>query len=77
MSQGFIDIECNVTEGFAEASLQTFTANELAERLSVSVRSIYGYANRILEAWHWLPESEFRTNGIYLTFPVKSRKAWW
>lgn len=65
MSQDFIDIECNVAESFTEASPQTFTANELAERLSVSVRSVYGYANRILEAWHWLPESEFRSNGIY------------
>lgn len=65
MSQDFINIECSVAESFTEASPQTFTANELAERLSVSVRSVYGYANRILEAWHWLPESEFRSNGIY------------
>ncbi|WP_298913522.1 hypothetical protein [uncultured Nostoc sp.] len=65
MSQEFIDIECNVAESSTEASPQTFTANELAERLSVSVRSVYGYANRIFEAWHWLPESEFRSNGIY------------
>ncbi|BAY80512.1 hypothetical protein NIES25_70000 (plasmid) [Nostoc linckia NIES-25] len=65
MSQDFIDIECNVAESFTEASAQTFTAKQLASILSVSERSVYGYANRILEAWHWLPESEFRSNGIY------------
>ena len=61
MYQDFQEIDCN----FSEASVQTFTATKLAEQLSVSVRSIYGYANRLLEAWHWLPESEFRNNGIY------------
>lgn len=65
MNQGFIDIECNADEVFSDDSLQTFTANELADLLSVSLRSVYGYANKLLEAWHWLPESEFRANGIY------------
>jgi len=65
-------IDCNVTEQQSEpftenitAITETYTAKQLASILSVSERSVYGYANRILEAWHWLPESEFRANGIY------------
>jgi hypothetical protein len=33
--------------------------------LGITERTVFKYANRILEAWHWLPESEFRSNGIY------------
>lgn len=65
MNKDFIDIECNADEVFSEDAVQAFTVKELAEKLSVSIRSVYGYANKILEAWHWLPEAEFRANGIY------------
>jgi hypothetical protein len=41
------------------------TAKALAEILGITERTVFKYANRILEAWHWLPESEFRANGIY------------
>lgn len=41
------------------------TAKKLAELLGTTERTVFKYANRLLEAWHWLPESEFRTDGIY------------
>lgn len=72
MTQEIEIIDCNVTElqsepftENTEGSTETYTAKQLSLILSVSERSVYGYANRILEAWRWLPESEFRSNGIY------------
>lgn len=44
---------------------QTFTAQEIADRLSVSVRSVYDYANKLIEIWSWLNETEFRHRGRY------------
>jgi hypothetical protein len=72
MNQDIIDIDCNASEAslqpFTEESLQplqSFTAKQLADQLAVSERSVYGYATKIIDAWHWLPESDFRADGIY------------
>lgn len=55
-------INCPATEPDSD---RTLTAKALAEILGTTERTVFKYANRILEAWHWLPESEFRANGIY------------
>lgn len=55
-------IDCLTTEPDTD---RTLTAKALAEILGTTERTVFKYANRILEAWHWLPESEFRANGIY------------
>lgn len=44
---------------------QTFTAHEIAERLGVSIRSVYDYANKLIEIWSWVQETEFRHRGRY------------
>ncbi|MBD2208084.1 hypothetical protein H6G33_37485 [Calothrix sp. FACHB-1219] len=59
-------IDCPTTEPDTEPDTdRTLTAKALAEILGITERTVFKYANRILEAWHWLPESEFRANGIY------------
>lgn len=65
MNQELETIDCTLTEDSVKVCSESYTANQLAELLSVSVRSIYGYANKLIEAWYWLPESEFRNDGIY------------
>ncbi|MFL9467106.1 MULTISPECIES: hypothetical protein [Scytonema] len=72
MKQDFIDIECNASELYTETSVntvqscsETYTVNEIAQRLAVSVRSIYSYANKLIEIWNWEPETTWRKDGRY------------
>lgn len=63
-------IDCPFTEPDTDRTPFTtdhspLTAKKLAELLGTTERTIFKYANRILDAWHWLPESEFRADGIY------------
>lgn len=54
------------TAGDCSADLTlTFTAHEIAGRLGVSVRSVYDYANKLIEIWSWVSETEFRHRGRY------------
>ncbi|NQZ65210.1 hypothetical protein [Crocosphaera sp.] len=44
---------------------EQFTAKELARLLDTTERTIYKYANKLIQIWSWLPESTWRTDGIY------------
>jgi predicted transcriptional regulator len=70
MYQDIEVIECLASESDSDQAVNSIdrtplTAKKLAELLGTTERTIFKYANRLLEAWHWLPESEFRTDGIY------------
>ncbi|MBD2341977.1 hypothetical protein H6G64_34160 [Calothrix sp. FACHB-156] len=69
MYQDIDVIDCPTIEPDTDRTLtghhSPLTAKALAEVLGITERTVFKYANRILEAWHWLPESEFRANGIY------------
>ncbi|WP_373524867.1 hypothetical protein [Nostoc sp.] len=61
-------IDCPFTEPDTDRTPFTIdhsplTAKKLAELLGTTERTVFKYANRILDAWHWLPESEFRADG--------------
>lgn len=87
MNQDIIDIDCLATEPDTErtvnSSLKTterptdravFTAKDLAAILETTERTVYKYATKIIEAWHWLPESDFRADGIYTTKALEEMK---
>ncbi|MBD2731818.1 hypothetical protein H6G96_37485 [Nostoc sp. FACHB-892] len=70
MYQGIEVIECPVSEPNTDQTVNVIdrtplTTKKLAELLGTTERTVFKYANRLLEAWHWLPESEFRADGIY------------
>lgn len=70
MYQDIEIIDCPLSEPHTDrtvlnADRTPLTAKKIAELLGTTERTVFKYANRILEAWHWLPESEFRSNGIY------------
>jgi hypothetical protein len=65
MNQETLPIDCTLTEDSVKTCSETYTASELAGILAVFIRSVYGYANKLIEAWYWLPESEFRSEGLY------------
>jgi hypothetical protein len=77
MEQDFIDIDCIDSEEIVNSSLNSteqYSVKDLANLLETSDRNIYKYANTLLEAWHWLPESEFRANGIYTAKALEEMK---
>lgn len=43
----------------------TYSPAEVAEKLAISLRSVYGYANKLIEIWSWMPETDFRQGGRY------------
>jgi transposase len=59
------DIAVQSAEDCSADLTQTFTAHEIAERLGVSIRSVYDYANKLIEIWSWVQETEFRHRGRY------------
>lgn len=63
MYQDIEVIDCPTSE--TDTDRTPLTAKKLAQLLGTTERTVFKYANRILEAWHWLPECEFRANGIY------------
>lgn len=62
-----LDSEPNTDHTVNTTDRTPLTAKKLAELLGTTERTVFKYANRLLEAWHWLPESEFRSEGIYTT----------
>lgn len=72
-------LDCNTTEPFTEpctaftteftteatATTEPFSAKQLSSVLSVSERTVFNYANKLIDLWAWLPESDFRTDGLY------------
>ncbi|HEY9297511.1 MAG TPA: hypothetical protein VIQ31_14290 [Phormidium sp.] len=59
------DIAVQTSEDCSADLTQTFTAHEIADRLGVSIRSVYDYANKLIEIWSWVQETEFRHRGRY------------
>lgn len=59
------DFAVQTSEDCSADLTQTFTAHEIAERLGLSVRSVYDYANKLIEIWSWVQETEFRHRGRY------------
>lgn len=61
--------DCSADSSASSASLEpcsaSLTAQEIAVRLGISVRSVYSYAKQILEVWSWVNEVEFRSEGRY------------
>ncbi|AFZ28615.1 hypothetical protein Cylst_6397 (plasmid) [Cylindrospermum stagnale PCC 7417] len=87
MNQDIIDVDCLATEPDTDqtvnSSLNTtehptdrsvFTAKDLAAILESTERTVYKYAAKIIEAWHWLPESDFRVDGIYTAKALEEMK---
>lgn len=87
MNQDIIDVDCLATEPDTDrtvnSSLTTtehptdrsvFTAKDLAAILNSTERTIYKYAAKIIDAWHWLPESDFRSDGIYTAKALEEMK---
>lgn len=59
------DFAVQTAEDCSADLTQTFTAHEIADRLGVSIRSVYDYANKLIEIWSWVQETEFRHRGRY------------
>lgn len=79
MYQDLEVIDCLASEPNTDQTANTtdrtpLTAKKLAELLGTTERTVFKYANRLLEAWHWLPESEFRTDGIYTDKALKEMR---
>jgi hypothetical protein len=43
----------------------TYSPDEVAEKLAISIRTVFGYAKKLIEIWSWVPEAEFRHGGRY------------
>jgi hypothetical protein len=52
----------------------TLSPTEVAKEIGASLRSVYGYANKLLEIWSWMPESEFRIEGRYTPKALEEMK---
>lgn len=62
--------ECNEMQGYSIEQVMTIC--------SIARRTAFKYAAEVLEVWFWLPDYEFRINGIYSEFALselKRRKA--
>jgi hypothetical protein len=68
MNQDLQTIDCIITEQSLNA--KQFSAEDLARELEVTTRAVYKYAKTLIAAWHWLPESEFRSDGNYTQFAL-------
>lgn len=62
--------ECSEVQGYSIEQIMTIC--------SIARRTAFKYAAEVLEVWYWLPEYEFRVNGVYSEFALaelKRRKA--
>ncbi len=55
---------CSANESCTDLTT-TYSPTEVAEKLAISLRTVYGYANKLIEIWSWMPETEFRHSGRY------------
>jgi hypothetical protein len=58
--------ECN--------EVQEYSIEQIMSYCSIARRTAFKYAAEILEVWYWLPEYEFRVNGIYSEFALAELK---
>jgi|GEM_PF-4673393 len=66
--------ECNALEMSAEeksSECNGYTIKQIAQELGLSKRSAYKYAKDVIDVWYWLPESDFRNEGIYTEFALQ------
>lgn len=64
---------CSESQGCSDLAM-TYAPHEVAEKLTLSIRSVYSYANKLIEIWSWLPESEFRRDGRYTLKALEEMK---
>lgn len=51
--------------------VQSYTIEQITALCGIARRTAFKYAKDLLEVWYWLPESEFRVNGIYTPFALQ------
>lgn len=60
------------------SEVQGYSVEQIMDKCSIARRTAFKYAAEVLEVWFWLPEYEFRINGVYSTLALaelKRRKA--
>jgi hypothetical protein len=60
--------DCN--DCITDCNKQVYTVAEIAQLLGIKDRQVYNLAKTLIAAWHWLPESAIRTDGIYTQFAL-------
>lgn len=65
-------LQGTVQEGAMHSEqVQGYTIEQITALCRVARRTAFKYAKDLLEVWYWLPESEFRLNGIYTPFALQ------
>jgi len=60
------------------SEVQGYSVEQIMDKCSIARRTAFKYAAEVLEVWFWLPDYEFRVNGVYSTLALaelKRRKA--
>jgi hypothetical protein len=58
--------ECNEVQGYSIEQVMTIC--------SIARRTAFKYASEVIQTWYWLPEYEFRVNGVYSEFALAELK---
>ena len=63
--------ECQPTASTQDGDTTGYTVQEMVEKLELSKRTVFRYVKHLINTWYWLPETDFRVNGLYTEFALQ------